>query len=68
MYCNLCERNVGVEKVRPLFSTIVLLLIGLIFPLWPITLPFFWFIAFLNYILRTKKVCGVCKNSKIAYP
>ena len=65
MYCNLCERDVGTEKVRPLLSTIVLLVLGLIIPLWPITLPFFWVLAFLNYIIRTKIVCGICKNSNL---
>ncbi len=62
MYCNLCERDVGIEKVRPLFSSIVLLFMGAIVPLWPVTLPLFWGLAFLNYFLRTKKVCGICKD------
>lgn len=31
------------------FSTIILLIIGLIFPLWPITLPFFWWLAYKSY-------------------
>lgn len=31
------------------FSTIVYLVLGLILPLWPITLPLFWFLAYRSY-------------------
>lgn len=31
------------------FSTIILLILGLITPLWPISLPFFWFLAYRTY-------------------
>lgn len=31
------------------FSTIIFLVLGLILPLWPITLPLFWFLAYRSY-------------------
>jgi len=31
------------------FSTIILLVLGLITPLWPISLPLFWFLAYRTY-------------------
>jgi len=31
------------------FSTIIFLILGLITPLWPITLPLFWFLAYRSY-------------------
>lgn len=31
------------------FSTIVFLILGLIIPLWPISLPIFWYLAYKSY-------------------
>lgn len=31
------------------FSTIIFIIVGLIFPLWPITLPLFWWLAYKSY-------------------
>lgn len=31
------------------FSTAIYLLLGIILPLWPITLPLFWFLAWRSY-------------------
>jgi len=61
-YCKLCDREVGVGKKRPVFSTLFLFALGLVVPLWPITLPLFWGVAFVNLLLRTHKVCGVCQS------
>ena len=31
------------------FSTIVFIILGLIVPIWPISLPFFWYLAYRSY-------------------
>jgi hypothetical protein len=31
------------------FSTFLLIVLGLIIPLWPISLPLFWFLAYRSY-------------------
>ena len=31
------------------FSTIVFIILGLIVPIWPISLPFFWHLAYRSY-------------------
>ncbi len=31
------------------FATVVLLLLGVIVPLWPISLPLFWYFAYRSY-------------------
>ncbi len=31
------------------FSTIVFIILGLIVPIWPISLPLFWFLAYRSY-------------------
>lgn len=31
------------------FSTIIFIILGLIVPLWPITLPLFWWLAYRSY-------------------
>lgn len=64
-YCTLCAREVGVEKVRPTLSTAILIILGLIVPLWPLTLPLFWGLAIINWVLRSTKVCGVCKSRNL---
>lgn len=61
-YCQLCKRAVGVEKKRPILSTIIFIILGLIVPLWFITLPFFWGLAVLNWLIRSRSVCGVCRS------
>ena len=65
-YCALCNREVGIDKQRPWLSTLLLVILGLIVPLWPITLPLFWGLAILNMLIRTKSGCGVCKSKKIS--
>jgi hypothetical protein len=67
-YCPNCQQNVTVGQesgscigcvVCPLF-----LILGLIIPLWPITLPICWAIAFLSLFLNTSppKRCPICKT------
>lgn len=47
------------------FSTVVLLLLGLILPLWPITLPLFWFLAYRSYKKPTRpSVKGVPQHAR----
>lgn len=60
-YCSLCEREVGVvkEPFGCLFWLCILL--GVVTPLWPITLPFFWLIAF-GVSLSRKRICGLCSS------
>ena len=31
------------------FSTVIFLILGLIVPLWPISLPLFWYLAYQSY-------------------
>lgn len=62
-YCKLCNREVGLRKNKPTLSTALLVILGLMVPLWPITLPFFWGLAILNYVIRSSKVCGLCSSS-----
>ncbi len=31
------------------FSTVIFIILGLIVPLWPISTPFFWYLAYRSY-------------------
>lgn len=61
-FCKVCDREVGVEKKSRAVWIIGFLVLGLLVPLWPVTLPFFWFLAFLAAILPRKSNCGICKS------
>jgi len=51
--CEHCEKKLETSSLRMAytfkFSTVVWLLLGLIVPFWIITLPLFWFFAYLSY-------------------
>ena len=61
-FCNICDREVGVEKKSRAIWIIGFLILGLIVPLWFITLPLFWFMALLAAILPRQAKCGICKS------
>jgi|TARA_B110000908_G_C10126407_1_gene390087 hypothetical protein len=62
MYCDKCDRDVGTEKDSKMITILVLLVFGLLCPLWLITLPIFWGIA-IYLALKNKSIkCGICKN------
>mgnify|MGYP000610318354 CR=1 FL=1 len=62
MYCDKCDRDVGTETDSKIILILVLIVLGLLFPLWLITLPLFWGIA-LYLALKTKNIkCGICRN------
>ena len=46
IFCKHCNRDVGVEIESKAIIIAVLVIVGLLFPLWIITLPIFWGIAF----------------------
>ncbi len=62
-YCKVCERDVGVEKQSRAVWIIGFLVLGLIVPLWIVTLPLFWSLAFLAAVLPRQKKCGICKSA-----
>ena len=62
-FCKTCNREVGIEKQSRAIWVIGFLILGLIVPLWIITLPFFWGLAFLAMILPRTKKCGICKSN-----
>lgn len=61
-FCTVCDREVGIEKKSRAVWIIGFLILGLIVPLWIITLPLFWGIAFLMMILPRQAKCGICKS------
>lgn len=68
VYCPNCRRNVGVEKkpntVVGCAIPVACLILGLIVPLWPITLPLFWFTGgafiLIGRVLLAKQSCRLC--------
>lgn len=62
-FCKSCNREVGIEKKSRAVWIIGFLILGLIIPLWLITLPLCWGIAFLAAVIPREKVCGICKTS-----
>jgi len=61
-FCKTCGREVGIEKQSRAIWIIGFLILGLIVPFWPITLPLFWGLAFLAAVLPRKRKCGICKS------
>lgn len=61
-FCKSCDREVGVERKSRAVWIIGFLVLGLLVPLWPVTLPILWSIALLLAVLPNKKVCGICKT------
>ena len=61
-YCSKCDREVGIEKSSRAIVIFGCLILGVIVPLWIITLPIFWGIAFITAIIPRKRKCGVCKS------
>ncbi len=60
-FCKICDREVGVEKKRSDWAITIFVILGMVTPFWPITLPLFWSIAFIIYI-SAPRVCGICKS------
>lgn len=46
-FCKSCDREVGVERKSRAVWIIGFLVLGLLVPLWPVTLPILWSIALL---------------------
>ena len=61
-HCKCCNREVGIESKRPWVPVVILGILGLIVPLWIITLPLFWGLALLLLLTKSKRVCGICKT------
>jgi hypothetical protein len=62
MYCNKCKRDVGTETDSRIIVILILIVLGLLVPLWLITLPLLWGIA-LYLACKNKNIkCGICKN------
>lgn len=66
-YCPACKRNVGLKTISSqgmgCLISVALLILGLIIPLWIITLPICWFAAFVAAIWPVffkRKVCAIC--------
>ncbi len=66
-YCPACQRNVGLKTTsnqgQGCLIAVGLLILGLIIPLWPITLPLCWLGALLAAVLPmflSSKVCAIC--------
>ncbi len=57
--CPNCQRETGLTYDLNPWS-IGLFVLGLIVPLWPITLPLFWILAYVNR--RGTRRCGLCKT------
>ena len=61
-HCHTCQREVGVEKSSRAVWIVGLLILGLIEPLWPITLPLCWGAAFFAAVIPRARRCGICKS------
>ena len=61
-FCELCDRDVGLLEAKPLIAIIIFIILGLVIPVWIITLPIFWGIAIFLYLKRGKKHCAICKS------
>ena len=61
-FCKKCNREVGAEKVSRVGWIIGFLIIGLLVPLWPVTLPLFWGMALVAAVFPRTKKCGICKG------
>jgi len=62
-FCKVCDREVGVEEKSRSGLIIGFIILGLVVPIWFITLPIFWGLALLMFFLPKKKHCGICKAS-----
>lgn len=61
-FCHTCNREVGVETSSRAIWIIGFLILGLIVPLWIITLPLFWGAALMAAVLPRARKCGICKS------
>ncbi|AJI55196.1 hypothetical protein LA56_1384 [Francisella philomiragia] len=61
-FCNLCKREVGIETKSRAVIVILLIILGLVIPLWIITLPICWITAVVIALKPKKKLCGICKS------
>ena len=67
-YCPNCRRNVGVEKKRSCGAVgliVVFIILGLIVPLWFISLPIFWGLALITFLFSGAKRCGICSSTQL---
>lgn len=62
-FCEKCNREAGVVKKSRAAWIIGFLILGLIIPLWIISLPFFWGLALLMALIPRSKMCGICKTA-----
>lgn len=61
-YCELCDRDVGVVKSSPPTSAKIFFFLGLVIPVWVVTLPICWTIAAILYFKKRKELCAICSH------
>lgn len=63
-FCPDCKKEVNVVENKSVsLGVIILIILGLIVPLWPITLPLFWFMAYRGYKKNIQRLCFNCGYS-----
>ena len=71
VYCCNCEQNVGVDKKRScgvIGLVILFFILGLIVPIWWISLPFFWILSLVTFLLSGKRTCAKCGGTRLDPP